>query len=155
MKGHSQWKFSLQVISTPFYDMAFIGNILLRELMPVKYRKCINFVLQKSEVQPQLTKKLYYNEYMLLIMIKWKLNVILFILLKGNSYIVCIRIFLLWTYGYRGFKIFERYRQPTLEKYAAVTILRGCKLWSNNIRVRINYYCWSLWGRWRARITGV
>ena len=82
----------------------------------------------------------------MLIMIKWKLNVILFILLKGNSYIVCIRIFLLWTYRYRGFKIFERYRQPTLEKYAAVTILRGCKLWSNNIRVRINYYCWSLWG---------
>ena len=81
-----------------------------------------------------------------LIMIKWKLNVILFILLKGNSYIVCITIFLLWTYRYRGFKIFERYRQPTLEKYAAVTILRGCKLWSNNIRVRINYYCWSLWG---------
>ena len=82
----------------------------------------------------------------MLIMIKWKLNVILFILLKGNSYIVCIRIFLLWTYRYRGFKIFERYRQPTLEKYVAVTILRGCKLWSNNIRVRINYYCWSLWG---------
>ena len=110
-KGHERsWsmKFSLQVISTPFYDIVFIFCIiLLRELMPAKYRKCINIFVsfKKSEVQPQLTKKLYYNEYML-IMIKWKLNVILFILLKGNSHIVCIRIFLLWTYRYRGFKIF-------------------------------------------------
>ena len=64
--------------------------------MPAKYRKCINiiFSFKESEVQPQLTKKLYYNEYML-IMIKRKLNVILFIMLKGNRYIVCIRIFLL------------------------------------------------------------
>ena len=76
--------------------------------MPAEYRKCIIniiFSFKKSEVQPQLTKKLYYNEYML-IMIKWKLNVILFILLKENSYIVCIRIFLLWTYTYRGFQNF-------------------------------------------------
>ena len=65
-------KFSLQVISTPFYDIVFIFCIiLLRELMPAKYRKCINIFVsfKKSEVQPQLTKKLYYNEYML-IMIK-------------------------------------------------------------------------------------
>ena len=38
---------------------------MLRELMPAEYRKCIiniMFSFKKSEVQPQLTKKLYYNE---------------------------------------------------------------------------------------------
>ena len=37
--------------------------------MPAEYRKCITniiFSFKKSEVQPQLTKKLYYNEYMLI-----------------------------------------------------------------------------------------
>ena len=43
-ESHGQLKFSLQVISTPFYDIVFIFCIiLLRELMPAKYRKCINF----------------------------------------------------------------------------------------------------------------
>ena len=33
--------------------------------MPAKCGKCINiiFSFKKSEVQPQLTKKLYYSEY--------------------------------------------------------------------------------------------
>ena len=103
-----------------FYDIVFICNVLLRELMPNKYGKCINFFLQKiwSTTTILITKKVHYNEYKIFnVMIKWKLNVILFILLKGNSYfIVCMRIFLLWTYRYRGFKIFWSYRQPTLEK---------------------------------------
>ena len=80
--------------------------------MPANIENVLIFSFKKSEVQPQLTKKLYYNEYML-IMIKWKLNNI--ILLKGNIYIVCIRIFLRWTYRYKGFKIFQSYRQLTLE----------------------------------------
>ena len=43
-ESHGQLKFSLQVISTPFYDIVFIFCIIvLRELMPAKYRKCINF----------------------------------------------------------------------------------------------------------------
>ena len=66
MKGHGQWKFSLQVISTPFYDIVFIFCIImLIELIPAEYRKCITniiFSFKKSEVQTQLTKKLYYNE---------------------------------------------------------------------------------------------
>ena len=43
-ESHGQLRFSLQVISTPLYDIVFIFcTILLRELMHAKYRKCINF----------------------------------------------------------------------------------------------------------------
>ena len=37
--------------------------------MPANIENVLIFSFKKSEVQPQLTKKLYYNEYML-IMIK-------------------------------------------------------------------------------------
>ena len=71
MKGHGQWKFTLEV-STPFYDIYSLCITTWENYYSPKRKKMYYFSYDKSEVQPQSTKSyrlqwIYDNYYEIIV----------------------------------------------------------------------------------------